>query len=73
MNAAVRSGSVIVSAAMERAAEHGYLFLWRKSCAAELTCDRHEAPTMTLRKLQLTMIVIMMRVMTRLTYCPLCS
>jgi hypothetical protein len=45
-------------AAMVWAAERCCVFLRRESCVDELTCNRHEAPMTTLRKLQITMMMI---------------
>ena len=46
------------SAEMVQAAARCRAFLRRESCADELTFDRPGAPTTTLRKLQLTMMMI---------------
>jgi hypothetical protein len=48
----------IVLAAVMRAMECCFAFLRRESCADELTCDRHGAPTTTLRELQITMMIL---------------
>jgi hypothetical protein len=40
-----------------RAEERCSAFLRRENCADGLTCDRHGAPTTTLRKLQITMMM----------------
>ena len=45
-------------AAVMRAEERCSAFLRRESCADGLTCDRHGAPTTTLRKLQITMMMM---------------
>ena len=41
-----------------RAEERCSAFLRRENCADGLTCDRHGAPTTTLRKLQITMMMM---------------
>ena len=53
-----RNGPAIVSAAMVRAGERCCAFLRRESCEDVLTCDRCGAPTTTLRKLQITLMMI---------------
>ncbi len=42
----------------QRAAARCCAFLWRESCADELTCDRPGSPTTTLRKFQITMMMM---------------